>query len=185
MPTGTGILASDTCNGDAKNMFYCDDNPSFRGTCSDVYSTSSSSNGSGSGTGTGSGSGTIVLPPTTIPGEVGTITLPTTSSTGTIKGWGSSLKGTKMANGLPAPTFYYAVTIGTGGPDLSTPMEPIDDGPCPDNAHGNCCCGTDACHAKWPGLKLCPGYTPTPDIGGGTIKLTTFVRTVTCCGRNK
>ena len=181
MPTGTGILASDTCDGDAKNMFYCDDNPSFRGTCSDVYSTSSSSSGSGSGTGTGSG--TTVLPPTTIPGGTGTITLPTTPSTGTIKGWGSSLKGTKMANGLPAPTFYYTVTIGTGGPDLSTPMEPLDDGPCPDNAHGNCCCGTDACHAKWPGLKLCPGYTPSPSLGGGTFQFTTFVRTVTCCGQ--
>ena len=164
----------DTCDGNATSPFSCSDNPSFKGTCLDVYTSQLAIGG-------GIGSGTTVLPPTTITGEVGTITLPTTSSTGTIKGWGSSLKGTKMANGLPAPTFYYAVTIGTGGPDLSTPMEPIDNGPCPDNAHGNCCCGTDECHAKWPGLKLCPGYTPTPDIGN--IKTNTYSRTVTCCGQ--
>ena len=157
MPNGTGMLTTDTCNGDAKSMFFCEDNPSYRGTCADVYRPTASS-----GSGTSSD-------------KVDKVTIEDFKMT-------TSTKGAKMANGLPAPTFYYT-SVPTGGPDQHQKWVPIDDGPCPDNAHGACCCGTDECHRNYPGLHLCPGYTPKPDIGEGTFKFTVFVRTVTCCGQ--
>lgn len=161
MPTETASSARDNCDGDVNNQFACANKPSFRGTCSDVYRLKVFG-----GMESGKGDyGKVDLD------KFDKVTIEDFKMT-------TSTKGAKMANGLPAPTFYYT-SVPTGGPDQHQKWEPIDDGPCPPNAHGACCCGTDACHAKWPGLSLCPGFTPS----GSTTKTVVFVRTVTCCGQ--
>ena len=164
MPTETASSAKDDCDGDGNNEFECANKPSFRGTCSDVYRKEVANFG-------GTGIGKV---------DYGKIDLDKSDKV-TIEGlkMSTSTKGAKMANGLPAPTFYYT-SVPTGGPDKHQKWEIVDDGPCPPNAHGACCCGTDECHRKYPGLGLCPGYTPPI---GSTTKTVVFVRTVTCCGQ--
>lgn len=158
-------LATDSCDGDTVSRFVCSSRPGFKGTCTDAYTTGGILSGA-----------EVVVDWDNI--SIDKIKNPTTLDPSVLEKIQiqSSLKGLKMPDGRPAPSFYYA-RIGT---ETVMPYQPIDQfDNCP---HGHCCCYTCDCYERTPGYGLCPGVVC---VGVGNEAVVTekpYHRKVTCCG---